>query len=119
MEGNDRRRYCGACKLHVLNVAGMTRQEVADAVGGREGRLCMRLLRRADGTVITKDCPVGARDVRRRIVKSLAVCGAMFASVFGLEWYGTRKEDMGEVGAVMGKVADHSTSRSQPKPGTD
>jgi hypothetical protein len=38
----------------------------------------MRLYRRADGTVITRDCPVGLRAVRRRVSRA---AGAAFAAV--------------------------------------
>ncbi|HVR40948.1 MAG TPA: carboxypeptidase-like regulatory domain-containing protein, partial [Thermoanaerobaculia bacterium] len=31
-----------------------------------EGRVCARLYRRADGTVLTRDCPTGLRALRRR-----------------------------------------------------
>jgi hypothetical protein len=34
----------------------MTSDEAASLIAGREGRLCARLFRRADGTVITADC---------------------------------------------------------------
>ena len=34
----------------------MTSDEAASVIAGREGRLCARLFRRADGTVITADC---------------------------------------------------------------
>lgn len=82
MSGDERKRFCSECKLHVYNFAGMTKPEVsaliADANGGR---LCVRLFKRADGTVLTKDCPVGFRAYQKRIVK---FAGAAFATVLGL-----------------------------------
>jgi hypothetical protein len=57
MPGDDRVRSCPACSRAVYNIAAMTSDEVAALITSREGRLCGRLFRRADGTVITADCP--------------------------------------------------------------
>lgn len=46
-----------------------------------EGRICGRLYRRADGTLLTRDCPVGLRALRRRVAR---VAGATLAAVLGL-----------------------------------
>ena len=61
MEGSDRQRYCDDCKLHVWNFAELTREEALGLLQLKdEGeRVCARLFMRKDGTVITKDCPVG------------------------------------------------------------
>jgi hypothetical protein len=81
MSGDDRVRFCDLCNLHVYNIAQLTRKEAATLMAGTEGRLCARLFRRADGTVITKNCPVGLRAIRRHVAK---VAGAVFAAVFSL-----------------------------------
>ena len=69
MEGDERRRHCSLCNSHVYDLCHLTEAE-ADALVARheDARLCVRLHRRADGTVITRDCPVGvgARVKRRR-----------------------------------------------------
>lgn len=57
MTGDSRVRFCSACRLNVYNVSKMTRQEAVDLIGAAEGRLCLRLYRRRDGTVMTSDCP--------------------------------------------------------------
>ncbi|MEM1023709.1 MAG: hypothetical protein AAGD10_08885 [Myxococcota bacterium] len=61
MAGDDRRRFCGGCQKHVYNFAVMTAEESVDLIHRTEGRLCVRLFRRADGTILTADCPVGLR----------------------------------------------------------
>ncbi len=67
MAGDDRVRHCGACRLNVYNVAGLTKGEVAALLAEREqGRVCLRLSRRADGTLITADCWERLREARRR-----------------------------------------------------
>lgn len=71
MEGDDRSRFCGLCQLNVYNVEGLSREEALDLIGTSEGRLCLRLARRSDGTILTKDCPVGRAGVRRRLAYAL------------------------------------------------
>lgn len=81
MEGDARVRFCRLCNLNVYNISELTAAEAEALIVGTEGRLCGRMSRRADGTILTKDCPVGLRAVRRRV--SLAA-GAAFAAVLGL-----------------------------------
>jgi Carboxypeptidase regulatory-like domain len=81
MTGDNRVRFCDECQLNVYNIAELTRTEVEDLLRTTEGRLCGRLYRRADGTVITKDCPVGLRAVRRRVAR---VATAAFATMVSL-----------------------------------
>jgi hypothetical protein len=81
MSGNDRVRFCDLCNLHVYNISQMKRREAEALVAGTEGRLCARLFRRADGTVITKDCPVGLRAIQRRVAR---IGGAVFTAILSL-----------------------------------
>jgi hypothetical protein len=87
MTGDERTRFCSLCKLHVYNFSEMTMEEVRALVSRTEGRVCGRLYRRADGTVITRDCPVALRAVRRRIARTagatLAAIISLFAAVGG------------------------------------
>jgi hypothetical protein len=57
MRGDDRVRYCGACRLNVYNLSSMSWDEADALIRQKEGLLCVRLYRRADGTVLTRDCP--------------------------------------------------------------
>ncbi|MGI8811808.1 MAG: hypothetical protein ACR2IH_04685 [Pyrinomonadaceae bacterium] len=91
MYGTDRKRFCGECNLNVYNLSGMTKSEAESMLIQTEGRLCVRYFKRADGTIITKDCPVGWAAVRKRLSMyataafSLVVClftGVLFASLF-------------------------------------
>jgi len=81
MTGDDRMRLCQLCDLHVYNISEMTRKDVESLIANREGRICARLFRRTDGTIITRDCPVGLRAIRRRVAKTTA---AVFATVLTL-----------------------------------
>jgi hypothetical protein len=76
MAGDDRVRFCPQCRLHVYNLSAMSRQEAEDFLQQQEGRVCLRLYRRADGTVLTRDCPAGARAARWRLLAFVAAMGA-------------------------------------------
>jgi hypothetical protein len=60
MRGDERVRFCSHCSLHVYNLSEMPPAEALRLVNEREGRLCIRLYRRADGTVVTRDCGIKA-----------------------------------------------------------
>lgn len=81
MTGDNRVRFCDHCRLNVYNLAELTRTEAETLIASTEGRLCARMYRRADGTVLTKDCPVGLRALRLRVSKRVA---AMFAALVSI-----------------------------------
>ena len=69
MAGDDRVRHCRQCGLNVYNIAQLTRSEAESLIREHSAsgqRLCARLYRRADGTVITRDCPVGLAALKAR-----------------------------------------------------
>lgn len=115
MVGNDRVRFCGQCSLNVYNLSAMTQEEALDLIATREGRLCVRLYKRADGTVISQDCPRGLEAVRRRVRRMAgAVVGALMTVAAGFGWMqvsrtrhavmGVMAEPMPEDHAEMGKM---------------
>ena len=72
-----RRRPVPAARL-----SDMTRREAENLLIISEGRLCVRYFRRADGTVLTKDCPVGWQAVKRRVSKIATAAFSMIAGLF-------------------------------------
>ena len=84
MTGDSRVRFCGQCKLKVYDLSEMSRSEAEALIQAREGRTCVRFYRRPDGTVLTRDCPVGLRAVRQRFVRAVAaLAGILLALVTG------------------------------------
>jgi len=65
-DGDGRVRFCGQCRQNVYNVEEMSRREARRLIAAREGRVCVRILRRPDGTVVTADCWARLRAARRR-----------------------------------------------------
>jgi len=66
MAGDERVRACGDCQKNVYNLSDMTRDEAQALIIEKEGKLCVRYFQRADGTILLKDCVIGARRKRRR-----------------------------------------------------
>ena len=83
MMGNERKRYCGDCKLNVYNLSGMTRAEAENLIMNSEGRLCVRFYRRADGSILTIDCPVGWQAIKRRVSRTAAAFASLFFGLLG------------------------------------
>ena len=88
MYGSERKRFCAECKLNVYNISEMTKDEAENFILRSEGRLCLRIYQRRDGTVITRDCPVGWARVKRRVSMvysaALGLAGGFLAGVLGL-----------------------------------
>lgn len=80
MAGDERVRFCGQCAKNVYNLSAMPAKDAEELLRANESGMCVRLYRRADGTVITADCPVGVRKKRVRRLAVLAVGGGAFAA---------------------------------------
>jgi hypothetical protein len=95
-------RFCGQCAKNVYNLSDMTKADAESVLREKEGKLCARVYRRDDGTVITADCPVGVRRRRVRRVAVSAVGGGMlaFAGVMLMRGSSVRMGDT----AMQGKV---------------
>lgn len=83
MTGDERVRDCSQCRLRVYNLSEMTRPEAEKLITEKEGRLCVRIYRRADGTVLTQDCPVGLRALRLRLLRAGGAVFALLALLAG------------------------------------
>jgi len=101
MYGDDRKRFCSDCKLTVYNLSGMTRQEAENLVTNAEGRLCVRFFRRTDGTVITRDCPVGWARVKQRarlaVTAVFSMLMALVSGVIVVSFFSKQKATVGEM----------------------
>jgi hypothetical protein len=83
MVGDNRKRFCGDCKLNVYNLSDMSNVDAENFLLASEGRVCVRFFRRADGTVLTQDCPVGWAKVKRKISRTATAAFGLFAGLFG------------------------------------
>jgi hypothetical protein len=93
MEGDEKVRFCSQCQLHVFNLSAMDVEEAGTRVAEHADDLCVRFYRRADGTMLTRDCPEGVerkRKARRDRLQATAtftfgalVTGAMLTPLQG------------------------------------
>jgi hypothetical protein len=90
MVGDEMVRHCGQCRQNVYNLIAMTRAEALRLLEERAGRVCLRIFRRPDGTVITDDCRARLRAARKRGwlvfagVLLIVAWGQLCAQVVGL-----------------------------------
>ncbi len=115
MTGDDRMRFCGSCQQHVFDLSAMTTAEAEGFLRERTGEVCVRFYRRADGTVLTADCPTGVRRRRRR---RFAVAGAAVAVISSLAG-GVARALAGQPERkppthVMGRIPDASRAPAEP-----
>jgi hypothetical protein len=117
MTGDDRSRFCAECQKHVYNIASMTSEEAETILRGVAGEVCLRLYRRADGTLLTADCPVGVRRRRRRRTAASVTAGGLLAAGALLAFERSRPDAVPDpVPSAMGVVAIDPTG---DPPGVD
>lgn len=120
MQGDDRARHCQSCAKNVYNLSAMTRLEAQRLIAEKEGDLCVQLHRRADGTVLTSDCPIGISPVRKSaqwFKMALGAAVAAILSVFGVQnsWASRQQKppvmmglpalmEMGEAAPIRGEM---------------
>jgi hypothetical protein len=131
MTGDDRVRFCGDCRQNVYNVAMFTRAEATRLLNDSSGRVCLRIFRRPDGTVVTDDCRARLRAARKRgllifagtllVVFWAQIC-AQFVGLMGLRRVMTSGGTMGEpptmpmAGAAVPMPAPFVESAGVPLP---
>lgn len=108
---DERVRFCSQCNLNVYNLSGMNRREAEDLITRTEGRLCVRFYRRADGSVLTRNCPVGLEAIKRRVAWAAQVAlGMILSFVSGLGLYifhlGRKSSTPLDIRPVSGKHFD-------------
>lgn len=107
MEGDESVRFCGKCRLNVYNVAELPRAEAVALIERAEGRVCMQLTRRADGTIVTGDCWAQLRRAHKRGLLALAVAApAILAATLWSQAFGLR--------ALFGLFECRAVERGEP-----
>jgi Carboxypeptidase regulatory-like domain len=81
MFGNDRVRHCQQCNLDVYNFSELTSREINQITATRTGKLCARFYQRADGTMLTENCPVG---FRAAVLRGSRIAAAVLAAVVSI-----------------------------------
>ena len=100
MTGDARARFCGSCEKNVYNLSEMTRLEAEALLIEKEGKLCVRYYQRADGTILTADCPTGVAKRRRKRKVMAATFSAVSAVAAAASAFGVRSQRLVMMGAL-------------------
>jgi hypothetical protein len=125
MYGDDRKRFCGDCKLNVYNLSGMSREEAESLIIKAEGRLCVRFYKRRDGSVITQDCPVGWARIKQRTrviaTAAFSLVMALLSGVFIAGLFSKPRITLGELRLPLATPTPQHTmgAMARPEPNTN
>ena len=102
-------RFCGDCSKNVYDVSKMSAKDASLLLQKAEisgSSTCMQLWRRADGTVITDDCPVGLRRIRDSWKKVRSAVATFALLLMAQTSFAQTKGDSADKGLpTRGKVA--------------
>jgi hypothetical protein len=105
MQGDERVRHCGKCDQQVFDLSAMTREEAETLIRDKNGQLCATYYTRADGTVMTKDCPDGVRKIRRKVAVAAGAALALLGSGAYASGAFDSEPDRHDDGRTMGAIA--------------
>ena len=84
MVGDERVRVCAGCERPVFNLSAMTMEDAEAVLATRGVTPCVRFYKRADGTVMTSDCPAGKKPGRTALAVAAGALAAAGAGFFGV-----------------------------------
>jgi hypothetical protein len=114
MFGNEQKRFCSECELNVYNLSEMSQSEAENFLFNSEGRVCVRLYKRSDGTVITQNCPIGLAKVKQKVsrfaVASFSIISTFLVSILALTFY--RNIDTNQIyESIFGKPKEEKSEK--------
>ncbi len=120
MYGDARVRFCGQCNQNVYNLSAMTTEQAEDLILRTEGRLCVRFYRRADGTILTKNCSVGLQAIKDKFTSTrthILAAVLAFLTYLGILWVfdKTVKHASGDYGRDANARINNNTSPGREK----
>lgn len=98
MAGGEQVRYCLQCDKRVYNFSKMTRGEAEAIVSAARGKLCARITRGADGTVVAEEARPALHLISRR---ASPVAAAVVTAILGIS---------GSASAIVFPQAESSVS---------
>lgn len=120
MTGDDIARMCAQCNLHVVNTFMLTDEEVLASLQRihKGERICMRVYRRADGTFMTRNCPVGIQRIRERVHNAAAwlVTGLSMLISMAANAVAAPSQSTAAAGTSGAQAAQETKSAKKKKP---
>lgn len=128
--------HCHDCNLNVYHFSNLTNAEIASLLNQNNEKLCIGMFKREDGTVITKDCPLGLKDLglvyrRSGFFKAasfliLILVSTSFADIFDPLYLGIKNkiegtivhqsdDDSNQCNSFYDDYSDSCTSITHPK----
>lgn len=80
MKGNDEVRLCGGCNKNVYNISAMSKKHAEEILSGPM-LPCLQISRRADGTLVTDECPKIFRPIRSSWTKIVGAFLSLLAAL--------------------------------------
>jgi len=111
MTGDDKKRLCSSCKIHVYNITALKSSEAEAFLSSEFGNeICVKYFKRSDGTIITENCPIGLRSLRRqgeRLRKFLSsICGLLLSGISSVVYGETQLQNEVQVkGSSLSEIA--------------
>ena len=90
MAGDAQVRRCSQCDRQVFNLSSMAADEALNLIYRTRGDVCVQLWRRKDGTLITSNCPAGAKTGIQRAWRRVRALTASFVALLMLPGCFTR-----------------------------
>lgn len=105
MTGDERVRFCKHCSKNVYNLSDMSRTDARNLLISSEGKICISMLKRADGTVVTDECPPILRPARNAGRRVLSAATTAFAFLIALS---------AQIAKAAPDAADGNKNKTQP-----
>lgn len=121
MTGSESVRFCHSCKLNVYNIAQFSDSEAQEifAQNLNGNRMCTRIYRRPDGTVMTDNCPRALRrlrDWRNRTFSAIAKVAALATLFLAANLPGAASNDKDKEKVAPQPSKSKSTALQSVKP---
>lgn len=118
MDGDSKIRFCAGCSRNVYNLSAMTEDEAEAFVEANGSSQCMTFYRRADGKIMTDNCPKGLRAVEQRVKNWMKVAAGFMISAcsFGVAAQAQKAPEQAEKGKTIvrdGKSAPEQATRGK------
>jgi hypothetical protein len=110
MEGGSRERHCQLCDKQVHNFAAMTPREIERLVLKSDGKLCARITRRDDGSLVTLEA-----QPRVSVAARVAVSASLALSAAGAMGQTTEQQSTPENAVLTGTVLKPDGSSPWPE----
>jgi hypothetical protein len=114
MTGDEKKRFCAECDKFVYDFAQMTRQQVEAIVSINRGRMCARITRKPDGSLLTLETPPVHPIAARR---ASPVVNATLAVILGLNVPGAALNADASTAQIVANSDDYNESARTPHGG--